>query len=133
MMDKLKLLIVEDDESLLNLYDVALSDGLFEKRLVADGRSAMENYKTWHPDVILLDIFLPDMSGCSILKEIRDEAGDRETTIIISTSTDDKDDIKTCKDLGIQGYIVKPFDYKTLADEILECYRNFSNKAGSGR
>ena len=132
-MDKLKLLIVEDDESLLNLYDVALSDALFEKRLVADGRSAMENYKTWHPDVILLDIFLPDMSGFSILKEIRDEAGDKETTIIISTSTDEKDDMETCKDLGIQGYIVKPFDYKTLTDEILECYRNFANKRGSGR
>ncbi|MBE9536969.1 MAG: response regulator [Proteobacteria bacterium] len=132
-MNKLKLLIVEDDESLLNLYDAAVSDSLFEKRLVADGRSAMENYRTWHPDIILLDIFLPGMSGRSILKEIRDEAGDMETTIIISTSTDDKNDIKTCKDLGIQGYIVKPFDYKTLDDEILKCYRDFSNKTGSGR
>ena len=122
-MDKLKLLIVEDDESLLNLYDAVVSADLFEKRLVADGRSAMENYKTWHPDIILLDIFLPDMSGCSILKEIRDESGDRETTIIISTSTDEKTDIKTCKDLGIQGYIVKPFDYKEINDKILAAHR----------
>lgn len=121
-MNKLKLLIVEDDESLRNLYDAAVSAELFEKRLVADGRSAMENYKSWKPDVILLDLFLPDISGCSILKEIRDEAGDRETTIIISTSTDEKDDIKSCEDLGIQGYIVKPFEYKEINDTILTAH-----------
>ena len=122
-MNKLKLLIVEDDESLLNLYDAAVSADLFEKRLVADGRSAMENYKPWHPDVIVLDIFLPDMSGYSILKEIRDEAGDRETTIIISTSTDEKSDMEVCRKLGIQGYIVKPFAYKEINDKILAAYR----------
>jgi len=122
-MNKLKLLIVEDDESLLNLYDATVSSDLFEKCLVADGRSAMESYKTWHPDVILLDIFLPDMSGCSILEKIRDEAGDRATTIIISTSTDEKSDIEACKKLGIQGYIVKPFDYKEINDKILAAHR----------
>ena len=122
-MDKLKLLIVEDDESLLNLYDAVLSADLFEKRLVTEGRSAMENYKSWQPDIILLDIFLPDISGCSILEKIRDEAGDRETTIIISTSTDEKSDIDACKKLGIQGYIVKPFDYKEINDKILAAYR----------
>ncbi len=123
MMNKLRVLIVEDDESLLNLYDAAVSTDLFEKRLVADGRSAMETYKSWHPDIIVLDIFLPDMSGCSILKEIRDEAGDRETTIIISTSTDEKSDMDACRKLGIQGYIVKPFAYKEINDKILAAYR----------
>ncbi|MCK5196428.1 MAG: response regulator, partial [Desulfobulbaceae bacterium] len=112
----------EDDESLLNLYDAAVSTDLFEKRLVADGRSAMETYKSWHPDIIVLDIFLPDMSGCSILKEIRDEAGDRKTTIIISSSTDEKSDMDACRKLGIQGYIVKPFAYKEINDKILEAY-----------
>lgn len=122
-MHKLKLLIVEDDESLLNLYDAAISTDLFEKCLVADGSSAMEKYKSWQPDIILLDLFLPDMSGSSILKEIRNELGDLETTIIISTSTDEKDDKKSCKDLGIQGYIVKPFEYKEINDKILAAYR----------
>ena len=121
-MSKLKVLIVEDDESLLNLYDAVVSADLFEKRLVPDGRSAIESYKTWHPDVILLDIFLPDMSGCSVLEKIRNEAGDGETTIIISTSTDEKRDMEACKKLGIQGYIVKPFDYKKINDKILAAY-----------
>jgi CheY-like chemotaxis protein len=121
-MSKLKVLIVEDDESLLNLYDAVVSADLFEKRLVPDGRSAIESYKTWHPDVILLDIFLPDMSGCSVLEKIRNEAGDGETTIIISTSTDEKRDVEACKKLGIQGYIVKPFDYKKINDKILAAH-----------
>ena len=122
MTNKLKVLIVEDDESLLNLYDAAVSSDLFEKRLVPDGRSAMESYKSWHPDVIVLDIFLPDMSGRSILEEIRNDAGDMETTIIISTSTDEKKDIDACRKLGIQGYIVKPFSYKEINDKILAAY-----------
>lgn len=124
MTNKLKVLIVEDDESLLNLYDAAVSSDLFEKRLVADGRLAMENYKSWHPDVIVLDIFLPDMSGCSILEAIRNSAGDKETTIIISSSTDEKKDMEACRKLGIQGYIVKPFAYKEINDKILAAYRD---------
>ncbi|MDT8317997.1 MAG: response regulator [bacterium] len=124
MTNKLKVLIVEDDESLLNFYDAAISSELFEKRLAADGKSAMENYRNWHPDVIVLDIFLPDMSGCSMLKEIREDIGDRETTVIISTSTDEKRDIEVCRKLGIQGYIVKPFSYKEINDKILAAYRS---------
>ena len=122
MTNKLKVLIVEDDESLLNLYDAAVSSDLFEKRLAADGRSAMESYKSWHPDVIVLDIFLPDVSGRSILEEIRNDAGDMETTIIISTSTDEKKEMDACRKLGIQGYIVKPFSYKEINDKILAAY-----------
>ena len=123
MTNKLKVLIVEDDESLLNLYDAAVSSDLFEKRLVADGRTAMENYRSWHPDIIVLDIFLPDISGRSILEEIRNDAGDKETTIIISTSTDEKKDMDACRNLGIQGYIVKPFAYKEINEKILAAYK----------
>ena len=123
MKNKLKVLIVEDDESLLNLYDAAVSSDLFEKRLVADGRSAMESYKSWHPDIIVLDIFLPDMSGRSILEEIRNDAADMETTIIVSTSTDEKKDMDACRKLGIQGYIVKPFSYKEINEKILAAHR----------
>jgi len=132
MMNKLRILIVEDDQSLLALYDVALPDDRFEKDTAIDGLAALEKYKSWQPDIIILDILLPGMSGYSVLKEIREINEDESTAIIMSSSVDNSEKISYCESCGIQGYIVKPFDYKTLAGEILEYYRDFSGKAGPG-
>lgn len=121
--DKLKILIADDDEDLLALYDRALSDLVFDKRLVSNGERALEAYKTWHPDILVLDIVMPVKTGYSALKDIRGAAGNGDTTIIISTSIDDVDEVRACESLGIQGYIVKPFDYKKVAYEILRFFR----------
>lgn len=121
-MNKLKILIVEDDKSLLILYDMIIPDAVFEKQLVRDGVAAMEAYYSWRPDIILLDIMLPKMTGYTMLKEIRGEMADRRTAIIISTSLDAEDEVLDCAKIGIQGYIVKPFDRKRLAEMILNYY-----------
>ncbi len=122
MMSKLKLLIVEDDKSLLDLYDIAIPDSVFEKRLADTGAKAIETYNDWKPDIIVLDIMLPDRSGFSLLEEIRMTKEDNKTAIIMSTSLDRKSDISKCTDLNIQGYIVKPFDHKIIAREIINFY-----------
>jgi DNA-binding response OmpR family regulator len=123
MMDKLKVLIVEDDRSLLDLYDLALPDSLFDKYMVGDGVKAVEVYNSLHPDIILLDILMPGMSGCEVLREIREIFGDRSTAIVMATSVDAKGETSCCEKLGIQGYIVKPFDHKNIAYRVLEYYK----------
>jgi len=128
MTNKLKVLIVEDDLSLLDLYSLALPDERFEKHFSTDGISAIEEYSAWHPDIILLDILIPNMPGHSVLKEIRKTFRDKSTTIIMSTSVDAKGDISFCEKQGIQGYIIKPFDHKILADKVVE----FHNSIHSG-
>ncbi|MEK7850990.1 MAG: response regulator [Deltaproteobacteria bacterium] len=120
---KLKILIAEDDKDLLALYDKALPDLVFDKRLVINGEKALEAYKTWHPDILVLDIIMPVMTGYSALKEIREVLKNGNTTIVISTSIDDMDEVSKCERLGIQGYIVKPFDYKKIAYEILKFFK----------
>ena len=119
MAKKIKLLIVEDDESLLNLYNMALGDDMFEKHTATNGLAAVREYASWKPDIIILDILMPKMLGYSVLKEIRELHGDSRTTIIVSSSVDTEADIEYCREQGIQGYIIKPFDHKTLAGEIL--------------
>ena len=121
-MNKLKLLIVEDDKSLLDLYDIAIPDDIFEKRLADTGDMAIETYNGWNPDIIVLDIMLPGRSGFSILEEIRVGREDQRTVIVMSTSLDRKSDISKCTDLNIQGYIVKPFDHKQIARDIIDFY-----------
>jgi len=122
--DKLRILVAEDDEDLLALYDKALPDIVFEKRLVTNGNKAIEVYEKWGPDILLMDIVMPIKTGCSVIKEIRGRIRNGDTTIIISTSMDDMEEVEECSGLSVQGYIIKPFNYKKLALEILEFYKN---------
>jgi len=122
-MDKLKILIAEDDVSVQKLYDKGLTDYMFDKRFTSNGVEALELYETWSPDIIILDIFMPIMTGYSVLKKVREELDDTSTAIIMCTSLSEDEHIKDCMKLGIHGYIVKPFNFKTIGTEILQCYQ----------
>jgi CheY-like chemotaxis protein len=120
-MDKLKMLIAEDDISTQALYHKGLTDNVFEKRFASNGTEALEIYESWSPDIIILDIYMPYMTGYSLLMKIRNDFEDNKTTIIMATSAHKKDDIQDCMNLGIQGYILKPFNFKKIEAEILMC------------
>lgn len=130
-MERLKILIAEDDKDLMALYDKALPDMVFDKMLVIDGEKAVEAYKAWHPDILVLDLLMPVKTGFMALQEIRREIKDMETTIIVSSSIDDMDEVRECEKLGIQGYIVKPFNFKKVAYEILEFFKKTSPQRAS--
>jgi len=70
------------------------------------------------PALILLDLNLPDMSGTDILKRIKDEPRLRRTPVVILTTTDDKQEIQHCYDLGCNVYITKPMNYENFSDAI---------------
>jgi CheY-like chemotaxis protein len=118
-MSRIRILIAEDDKSTQDLYDKGLVDDVFEKRFAANGKDALETYRTWKPDVIILDIFMPVLTGYSVLQEIRTAMEDRTTTIIMATSLSENQDAQDCIRLGIQGYIIKPFRYKEIGNKII--------------
>lgn len=122
--EKLKLLIVEDNKVILKQYASKISATIFESQFAEDGESATKRYLEWKPDIILLDLMLPYKSGFSLLKEIREE--DPATVIIVTSGLDTKDDILICAAVGIQGYMVKPVNVKTLNEKILEYYGKMS-------
>jgi CheY-like chemotaxis protein len=115
-MDKEKILIVEDDKSLQKLYDKWLPEEEYEKRFSENGIDALESYKSWKPDIIILDIGLPEMDGYSVLRKIREENEDENITIIMITGDSDKHKINDCIHLGINDYVVKPFKYKDISN-----------------
>ncbi len=121
-MEKIKILIIEDDQKILDLYNKFISDKVFEKQFVKDGKEGLKQYEIMKPDLIILDIMLPSMSGYMVLKEIRLNINDKKTPIIMSTSVSRKESVLDCVKLGIQGYIVKPFSPKEVQDKILEFY-----------
>jgi len=119
-MQKIKILIVEDHKVTQKLLDQSLRNDIFEKRIAENGESALEHYHEWKPDVILLDILLPVISGYAILKEIRTKDKDTSTAIIIVSSLMTKEDVMDCAKLGIEGYIVKPINVKEMNRKVLE-------------
>ena len=121
-MDKLKTLIVDDDKSIQRLYDKALPEESYLKRFIDNGIEAIEIYQDFKPEIIILDIYMPDMTGYSVLKKIREEFEDRTTTIIMSTNVSDQESIKGCMELGIQGYIIKPFNFKEVGTKVMQYY-----------
>lgn len=122
-MDKIRILVVEDNKVINELYNKFLFDEVFEKQLIENGRDAMEIFKSWKPEIVLLDIMLPIMSGYMVLKEIRQTLGDMKTPIIMATAKSNKSDVADCMKIGIQGYIVKPFDHETIALRVLNYYK----------
>jgi len=123
MADKLKILIAEDEEVTRQLFQIAFRDEQFETRLTTNGEEVLIAYKAWKPDVVLMDIMMPHMNGFATLKAIRQILHDTTTTVIMVSSVTDKQDIVACVKLGIQGYVLKPFEVKKLAATVVEYHR----------
>jgi DNA-binding response OmpR family regulator len=131
-MNKLKILIAEDDESMQALYRKALSPGMFEPRYVGIGKEALEVYRLWRPDIIILDIMIPGMTGYEVLREIREEDRDSSTTIILASSLSNESVNKYCDEFGIQGYLVKPFKHAEVGARIIQCHQEKNGQGYSG-
>jgi DNA-binding response OmpR family regulator len=119
---KIKIMVVEDDYTTQLLYEKGLLNQVFDKKIVASGKEALQVYNKWHPEIIILDIQLPEMTGDQILREIRIKTKDKKTTIVMATSNSSSYDVKSCIVMGVEGYIVKPFSLREIAAKILNCY-----------
>ena len=124
MAEKLKILIAEDEEVTRHLFQIAFRDEeRFESRQVTNGEEALVAFKSWQPDIVLIDIMMPQMNGFETLQTIRQTLNDITTTVIMVSAVTDKQDIVACAKLGIQGYVLKPFQAKTLAETVVGYHR----------
>ena len=122
-MGKIKILIVEDDPILQEIYDIGLPEEEYEKRLTGNGFDAIEIYKSWNPDIIILDIGLQEINGYYILRKIRKELKDEDTTIIMATGVSEQNSKLGCIEMGISAYIVKPFKYEEINKLVTKAYK----------
>jgi CheY-like chemotaxis protein len=124
-MEKMKILIVDDNKSVQALYNLGLKDEIYDKKFADNGKAALEMHESWHPDLIVMDIMMPVMSGFQALKAIRDgeKKGGKTTAVVVATALSDKSDIIDCARLGIQGYIIKPFKHSEIAARLESYYQ----------
>lgn len=111
MVNKQKILIVDDDENIAELISLYLTKECFDTKIVHDGESALEAHKQFQPDLILLDIMLPRMDGYQVCRELRTYSG---TPIIMLSAKGEVFDKVLGLELGADDYMEKPFDSKEL-------------------
>ncbi len=105
MTAKQNILLVDDDAALPELYTIALASGGYEVRKAGDGGQALKLIESERPDLILLDLSMPSVSGFQVLEEL--QRREDRTPVIIISNTDDPAAIRRCRELGAVEYIVK--------------------------
>jgi len=102
-----KILLVEDDPFLIDIYSTKLGEAGFKVFIVKDGEKVLETAKSNKPNLIILDIVLPGVDGWQILKQIKQESGLKETKIIILSNLSQKEEIEKGLSLGADRYFIK--------------------------
>jgi CheY-like chemotaxis protein len=105
---KIKIALIEDDHAIVQMYVArfGFSDDL-EVRVANDGASGLELIKSFKPDVILLDMMMPTMSGAEMLTKLRDLPNGGNYQVIALTNMKDDDIMARVDKLGVQAYLVK--------------------------
>ena len=110
-----KILIVEDEVNIAELLHLYLEKEGYETQTAPDGGKAVELFRSFAPNLVLLDIMLPVMDGWSVLKKIRAES---KTPVIMLTAKGETGDKVTGLEQGADDYIVKPFETKEVLARI---------------
>jgi two-component system response regulator MtrA len=107
--------VVDDDASLSEMLSIVLHQEGFDAQLVERGDLAMDAFRDYRPDVVLLDLMLPGKGGIDVCKEIRAESG---VPIVMLTAKGDTVDVVVGLESGADDYVVKPFKPKELIARI---------------
>lgn len=127
-MNTTTVLVVEDDNSIRNLVGTTLKSHNYKSLMAPDGKTAILEASTHNPDVIFLDLGLPDMDGVDIIRKVRTWSD--VPIIVISARTDDDDKIAAL-DAGADDYLTKPFSIVELLARLRVVERHLSTKPQS--
>ena len=108
-------LVVDDDASLAEMLSIVLRQEGFDSRIVGRGDVALDAFRDYKPDLVLLDLMLPGKDGIDVCKEIRAESG---VPIVMLTAKGDTVDVVVGLESGADDYIVKPFKPKELVARV---------------
>ena len=124
----LRVLIVEDEPGYLDALEVSLEREGFDLTTAADGRRGLEAFRSSHPDILLLDLMLPGMSGLDVLRKVRAES---DVPVIVVSAKDSESDVVTALELGADDYLTKPYSIRELLARMRVAVRRAT--AGRGR
>jgi len=112
-----KLLIVDDDIPTCDFLNRYLGKRDYEVFTANDGESALSIVKEKQPNIVLLDIKMPGLSGITVLQKIKDI--DKKSKVIMMTAVKDEEMVKLAMEYGASDYITKPFSLEYLESEVM--------------
>lgn len=124
-MGKINILYIEDDKFLSKVVKEELENDDFDVKVEFDGESGLKAAQSKKPDLILLDLLLPEKGGFEVLSELKESTLTKDIPVIILTSRGGDEDLKKGLSLGASDYIVKG---QHAVGEIIEKVGNFFNK-----
>ncbi|MAY74502.1 MAG: DNA-binding response regulator [Phycisphaerae bacterium] len=113
-----RILIVDDEVDLSELLSYNLSRAGYTTRVVHDGRNGLEAARSFEPDLIVLDVMMPEMSGFEVANRLRRDAATRQTPIIMLTAKSGETDELSGLSSGADDYVTKPFSMRVLEARI---------------
>ncbi|MFX1276339.1 MAG: response regulator [Promethearchaeota archaeon] len=127
---KKSILIVDDDPDIVNLTEKFLNLSKFKTITCINGKEALKIIEEKHEEIglVLLDIMMPGKSGYDILREIKSNEKFKNILVILFTVKDFNEDIKKGRELGADGYLMRPFSGKKLLKFVQEQSKNVLNE-----
>jgi two-component system, OmpR family, response regulator ResD len=123
-----KIMVADDDKNICELLRLYLEKEQYTVVTAKDGREAVEKFGSENPDLILLDIMMPELDGWQVLREIRKKS---DVPIIMLTAKGETFDKVLGLELGADDYVVKPFDTKEVIARVKAVLRRISNGSSS--
>jgi len=117
------ILVVEDDAAILRGLTFNLEAEGYQVQTAADGAAGLEILRREQPDVVILDLMLPEISGYEICRKLRDEG--RDTPILMLTARGEEADRVLGLDLGADDYVTKPFSIRELLARVRALLRRY--------
>ena len=128
MSNKQKILIIEDENNICNFVRTILETNGYQVLTAQNGNSGKTMFFSHHPDLVILDLGLPDVDGLDLIKEVRKES---DIPIIVLSARTNENDKVAALDLGANDYITKPFGTNELLARVRAALRN-SRYSGVG-
>jgi DNA-binding response OmpR family regulator len=118
MSSKKRILAVDDENDILLILKTALLSEGFDVTTVASGPEALTAMADETPDLVIVDMMMPEMTGFEVLAQMRQSASLTAVPVIMLTGTTDKEKIREAIDMGVSYYIVKPFEFHDLISKV---------------
>jgi DNA-binding response OmpR family regulator len=117
-MSKSRILLVDDESDIVETVAFMLQTRNYSVSIASGGLEGIEKARNEHPDLILLDIMMPDMNGYDVCMKLRADADTKDIPVIMLTAKSESEAVLKSHNLGADDYVVKPFSLPTLLSKL---------------
>jgi CheY-like chemotaxis protein len=113
-----RVLIADDNEANVELLEAYLADMDVEVAVAVDGQDTLDKAASFHPDLILLDVMMPKLSGFEVCQKLKSNPATKQIMILMVTALDEQGDMERAVDAGTDDFLSKPVDKVSLVKRV---------------